>query len=450
MKKELIISSFVALLCLPIFGGCKKETTSSQNSSLNNSANKEAAMLQEMLKDLREGFSLEGTVKHRKNILDGYYGNPTGEVIDVTYEAEFVYEVSAEKGYSSYIVSKQDGKKDIVVNDIQVFEGSDGYAYFYELNYDNTVKKYPIIGNQSYEKVNFGYYCMNPFEYLLPSDFTKVNDTTYTLTKTKASFFASSVLIDVSSAFTGLIETCEFVIDNGVLKSFKVIPTKFHDQFTNVEQQTTVYYYGEYLAEFNFGDIGNAEVKKVTAREKQENSALLQAALDKYTNNFTANMVLEFYDEGEKFGEHHSWYYYDGETLYFSAVEDQSEHDPVNNLYFEQLPDNTPIISGVNADIFDYDAERDVYTICDEMVSYIGAIALIPPLNVIYNELNGYTTSLEIKLSNDGYIEYIEFTYSYDHYSYIEDGEGRIEFHNVGTTVMPHPESQESTEGATE
>ena len=438
MKKKLIISSFVTLLCLPIFGGCKNDNSSSE---LGPEA-KEQEMLQGMLDDLRKGFSFEGGVDHTRIILDGYYGNPTGEQINIRYDAEFVYEMSDENGYSSYITSKQDDKSEKVVNDIQVFEGNDGYAYFYELNYDNTIKKYPILGEYG-DNVNFGYYCMNPFEYILPTDFVKISETTYSLKRTKASFFASSVLIDVNSAFTGLIETCEFTIVDGVLKSFKVIPTQNHDQYTDNDALKAVYYYGQFCAEFEVKNIGSAKVNRPEVRATQEGSAELQNVLNKYTNNFTVNMFLEFFDEGEKFGEHHSWYYYDSETLYFSAIEDQSEHDPVNNLYFEQLPENTPVISGVDANIFDYDSENDIYTICDEMVSYIGAIAFIPQLNVMTYELNGHTTSFELKLNEDKtFIEYIEFEYSYDHYSYIEDGICRVEFHNVGTTVIPHQETQ--------
>ena len=126
MKKKLIISSFVTLLCLPIFGGCKNDNSSSE---LGPEA-KEQEMLQGMLDDLRKGFSFEGGVDHTRIILDGYYGNPTGEQINIRYDAEFVYEMSDENGYSSYITAKQDDKSEKVVNDIQVFEGNDGYAYF--------------------------------------------------------------------------------------------------------------------------------------------------------------------------------------------------------------------------------------------------------------------------------------------------------------------------------
>ena len=442
MKKNILVSSLIALLCVPTIVGCDLNVSSSNQitSSSTDEITTNNERLNNMLTALRKGFTFEGDVKQTKHKLDGYYGNYTGEEVEVNYEAEFIYEMSEENGYSTKITSNCEGDIDEVLN-LQVFEGEDGYAYYYELNYDNTVLKYPIIGVQTYEKVNFGYYCMNPFEYLIPSDFTKTGENTFTLSNTKASFFASTVLVDVNSAFIGKINFCEFTLEGDTLKSFKVIPNTTHVGETDYEYLTAVYYMCDFEANFEVKDIGTAKVQRVQPKEHKPEHDALQAAFAPFAcNNFTAYLYIEYTDEKERvLGENFLWYYYDGSKLFLSAKEDQTEYDSLNDMYvsgFDPLL-HTPIIADAQAEIFDYDAENDIYVLCEEMVSYIGAIAFVPYPNTIQNELNGYTDSFEIKLASDGSIDYIHFTYTFENILYTEYADAIIEFYNVGTTTAP-------------
>ena len=110
---------------------------------------------------------------------------------------------------------------------------------------------------------------------------------------------------------------------------------------------------------------------------------------------------------------------------------------PIDGTYvsYDQL---VPKISEVKAELFNYDSEKDVYSICDEMVSYIGYIAIVPPISTITLMLDGYTNYFNIKLDENDNIEFIEFGYYYEYYMSSEIATCRLEFSNVGTTKIPH------------
>ena len=456
MKKRIIISSLIALLCVPTFASCDNNDSSLNQitSSSNDDVVTNTKRLNNMLSSLRKGFTFDGNVKQTKHLLDGYYGNKTGETEIVNYDCEFIYEMSEENGYSSKIISN-DGEKEKTILDLQVFEGDDGYAYFYELNYDNTVKKYPIMGMQSYEEVNFSYYCMNPFEYLIPSDFTKTGENTYKLSNTKSAFFASTVLVDVSGAFLGKIDFCEFTLEGDTLKSFKLIPHEFHLSETDVENLSAVYFMSDYEATFDVKDIGSAKVEKAKPREVKPEHAALQTAFDAFAcNNYTINMYILFTNqEDEELGENFFWYYYDGDELYISFDYFQNEPNLTGGDYFKPNQNGMynvggqmvtykqlmPVLTDVKAELFDYNPDTDTYKVCKEMVSYIGSIALVPPISTIGVELSlDITDNFEIKLGNDGNIEYIDFSYEYEQVLYTEFANARMTFSNIGTTVIPN------------
>ena len=456
MKKNILISSLVVLLSFPTFVGCDNNNSSSSQITSNNSQDiiTQKAKLNEMLDALRGGLSFEGSIVQERHILDGYYGDKTGKVEEVTFEAEYIFEIGDENGYSS-IVTMDDGNGEELIINNQVFEGNDGYAYFYDLHYDNTIRKYPIIDIQSGEMVNFGYYCLNPFDYIMAEDFTKVNDNTYSLSKGKAAFFAANVLGQIDFAFNRVIEKCEFVLEGSTLKSFTIIPQETYSQYTDYDKLSAVYYLAEHEANFNVTKIGSqAKVSRPEPKESKEEHAALQNAFSKFASkNFTAYLYIEYVDElGDYLGENNLYYYYDGEALYFSANANQSEPSELDDMYlapnnkglipidgtyvyYDQL---VPKISEVKAELFNYDSEKDIYSICDEMVSYIGYIAIVPPISTITLMLDGYTNYFNIKLDENDNIEFIEFGYYYEYYLSSEIATCRLEFSNVGTTKIPH------------
>ena len=456
MEKKFIISSLIGLLSISSFVGCDSNVSSSNQitSSSNNGLTTEKARINEMIESLRNGIAFEGEIVQKRHILDGYFGNKTGNVEVVEFNAEYIFEMSNENGYSSIVTIDEGNGEELIINN-QVFEGEDGYAYFYDLNYDNTVDKYPIMDIQTGAKVNFGYYCLNPFDYLLAEDFIKVSENTYTLNKGKAAFFAANIFGQVDPAFNRVIDTCEFILEGSTLKSFKFVPQETHNQYTDYEELKAIYYYAENIATFDVTKIGaQAIVPKPQPKETKEEHAALQNAFSKFENkNFTSYLYIDYVDGyGDKLGENHLYYYYDGEALYFSATEDQSEPDSINDMYLKPNANGlisidgtyvtydqiVPKISEVSAAIFNYNSEKDVYSICDELVGYIGYIALVPPITEFSLYLMDYGTGMEVFLNDNDELDRIEFSYLYhDGFNY-DDGKVVMKFSNVGTTVLPH------------
>ena len=85
-----------------------------------------------MIESLRNGIAFEGEIVQKRHILDGYFGNKTGNVEVVEFNAEYIFEMSNENGYSSIVTIDEGNGEELIINN-QVFEGEDGYAYFYDL-----------------------------------------------------------------------------------------------------------------------------------------------------------------------------------------------------------------------------------------------------------------------------------------------------------------------------
>lgn len=459
MKKKNIL--FLSITCLLTISGCNNNANSSSNSvntssqiisSSSNEGNTEREQLKEMIKGLCNGVKIKGTIDEKRVLLDSYKGKATGETINVKYNAEYVYEVSDENGYSAIVSYQEENNPEVLYINNQVFEGRDGYAYYYDLNYDNTLKKYPLYDERTGGFVNFNFYCLNPFEFLIPEDFTKISDNTYSLNKEKSSFLSSYIFCDINKAFENVIKECVFTVENGQFKSFKLVPDAYHDSFTDYERLEAVYYYAMFEANFEFKEIGSAKVYRIEPKVATEHTERLQNAFNKFANhNFTAHLYALYLDgEGETLGSNHEFTYYDGEEIYMSFVEDQSEHDPVNNQYCKKEANNTlsvlglpyekclPKISEVNAALFTYNPDTNIYSVCDEMITYMGAIAFVPLVSNVSLLLDGYSTKFDIKLDENGEIEVINIEYEYQYSLSTEYGYITLEYYDVDNTKIPH------------
>ena len=478
MKKNLFISSLVALLSISTIVGCNNTTsTSSSNQITSSSSNTlltEEAKLDNMLAKLRKGVQFKGILDQEVVYLNSYQGTPTGKTGLNSFDVELNYSSKDVNSYSAF-VSYVDEIENVSVDIINTtcFEGEDGYAYYYGLNYDNTIVSYPVLDKTGVEHMNFAYYYLNPFNYILGKDFIKVEgkEDTYTLNKGKAAFFASNVLGDVDPAFFGVINEIEFVIKDYELKSIKVIPDIAYDSQTDYETWETIYYYLDQVALFEVKNAGTNEVKKPDTRKTIAEHAALQSAFDKFSSkNFTARLHIENTRDGEANGTVDTTYYYDGTNLYFTTFDNdkankgdilfyQYEGEEFLSILSYDLDedeftkkaagslssmDNTfkyndiaPKISEVKAEIFDYDKNRKNYRVCDELVATIGAFAFVPPINSSAQYLNGLCTSFVVKLTADGEIDYISFTTQSNSF-YNDVSKGRLTFEDIGTTSLPN------------
>lgn len=403
--------------------------------------------------------------------LTGEGGNPTGEVANNIYLTDFVYDSQNGNKFGSTVYQKISEEESVLVYDNQLFEGEDGYTYYNALNYDNTIKGFPLL-NYSGQKIAFAYAYLNPFHYLLADDFMEVEgkENTYTLTKAKGTFFASCVLGDIDVAFSDIISNIEFVIENYELKTIKVVPPVDEDITIDYNTMVTKYYSIEQVATFDVKEVGTATIQVPSVKETKEEHAALQSALDKFkANNYTATLEVEL-NVNSTISTGVYTYYYDGSSIYISTVEDQSAPSASDILLYQYEGDEfltplmydetsskftsdaaeslealenvftykdlCPVVNEVRAEIFNYQSFRKTYEVCKEMLPTIGKMAFVPPINPI-NDYLGDIIKFLVRTTNDGNIDYVSFTFESSGWSTVE-GKCTLSYDNIGTTVLPH------------
>ena len=465
-SKKILFSSLVTLLSFSTLVGCGDNGNSSSNSknqitsSIDPELIAQRAELETMLNKMKDGVKIEGVVKETISLLDGYHGSKTGDTIKIDYNAEYIYEAGQERGYSAIVTYQEEGYPEEEFINIQSYEGKDGYTYFDALDYDNTIDRYPYYSGD--QLVNFGYYCLNPFDYLLPEDFTKTGTDTFELNKGKTSFLASNIFGDISSAFEHAIKKCEFKVENGQFKSFTLEPIQYHDSMTDNVNHSAVYYYADFTATLEFKDIGTAKVVGMQPKEATEYTPALQNAFDMFENkNYTVHLYGHdqlINSDGIVTEEHilHEYTYYDGEDMFAHFLQfdvEEEVFDSSTSSYEYSVQGENGIMSGfgvtydemvpkmseIEAEILEYNEDTGLYSICKELVADIANIAIVPRITRFAFDFAGYTTSCDIKLDASGAIEYINIKYASPVSSYTTCyGDVMLTFYDINNTKIPY------------
>ena len=501
MKKNTILTCLVSLMTISTIAGCNNESTNSSSSnstvitSTNNStessiSKKENIDVMSVLKKYKDGVKIDIKVNQTLKFLDSYYGDYTGKVENHSIKAEIIFQGGENKGFSSHVTDSYLDGFEYTSVEMKAYEGENGNAYYQELNYKNEVDTYDYT-NSDGTYVNYNYYCLNPFSFVLEEDFTKVNDNTYSLSKSKSAFFAATLLGDVNEAYFGVIDKCEFVFEAGELKNINIVPHRIHASRT--EGYNSVYYYVDQTAVLDIVE-GGLDVKidevKPNVPENKDKIEKLQTALNKLKrDNYTLSLdttfnvtKMEVLDEDEEKevvkAYNYAKYYYTGNSLYYAVSQESnafdapnadndlllldvgreklaaygySETDSVEQVVFTKAAgsnfsaiDNvatydqvTPKLNEVNASIFNYNEETNSYTICEEMMPYIASVAIVPPLTTFTQYLYDYGNGMKIFLTEDGNIDRVEFSFLYhDGFNY-EEGVSVMTFTDIGTTELP-------------
>lgn len=486
MKKSIFSLSLVSLVAISMFSGCDSNSNSSTNDNL---VTKDKDVANEIV-NLKNGVKFSIEVNQNLKFLDKYYGEYTGKTENHKISAEIIYQGGELKAFSSKVVdSYLDGFVYDKVNMIS-YEGEDGASYYKMLNYDNKVETYADIYNGV--PVNYNYYCANPFSFLSLEDFSRTSDSTYTLSKSKSSFLAVNVLGDIDEAFHSVIDECEFRFEGENLKSIKIVPHPQHRQRTI--KQDNHYYMLEQEVILNVDEKGsNVKVNDVKPNNPLDTLEIdkLQTAFNNLKkNNYTLNLETEFKEskmevleenEEKEYNNYslYATYFYTGRDLYFSSrLEEElpekpsadndvllydvgrenlsaygySEVESVDNPVFTKAAgsnfsviDNSytyeelnPKLNEIDAKIFNYNKEKNCFSICEEMKQYIGSIAIVPPLSTISEYLGTFGTGMDIYLTNDGNIDRAEFSFLFHNgFEYLES-KSILRFSDIGTTELPY------------
>ena len=458
MKKGLILFSS-ALMTVGALSGCG-----------NNASND--SVIESMIEGLRNGFKLESDVNLTAIPHDDVYDN-----VYQTYHANYIFQNDDEMTATrqKIVVEEEDGTSYVAMNDL-LKEGEDGSGYFLDLTYENEIIETQAIDDMG-AVANFGLYYGNPFAYITEDDFTKVNDNTYSLSREKASFLSYRLFGVLDDIFYALIDETTFHLENGTLKTINLKP---FDVDTEIQMgYEIINCVIDANVDMRISDIGTAKVDAPTKKVNKPEHAPLASALAKVDRNYTVIVKEEIEVTSLTSGSYErdyyeSHFYFADDYLFWRPgyLADYPEYDPAVDVVVKLNSDNTvtgygfdeatntwtkgalfsnqlsavnsnavtdfvPVVSGVAAEVFNYDAENDIYTATPELLAYIGVDCFIPLITAAQTqELWGYGTGCSIKLEN-GNLKEIVIEYYFNNQFIERVGTFTLEYSNIGTTTLP-------------
>lgn len=478
MKNKFIISGLAtAILCLLV--GCNggavtsSEEAPSVEAPSEETPSEEAPVARDVIKTtlegLRNGFAFDGDV----NLKATYENTSLGETVSQR-PVQYTYENAEKTAIQRKIYSiEEDGTKYLDDNEVLV-EGEDGSAYYMELDYTNKVAEIQAVDSLD-TPINYGLELGNPFAYIIESDFTKVNDTTYSLSKEKAAFFVSKLFGFLDDVFYTIPQEATFTFENETLKNIKIIPGTLDDQIT-IGYSTEPYTVSA-VVDLDISDIGTARVDVPEVKEHKPEHDALGVALKKFGKNYTTKakytqvttnlMNLQM----SKFDYYYNMYFADDYLFYQAGYDkDATSYNKVNDVLLSYDDDGTftayglnevnntwtqqaaasnglspysnlytyyliPEIANVAPEIFEYNEKTGLYECCDELIGHIGAYCFIPPLE---NEepYNGYGDKCTIKLEGDT-ITQIVISFYYNNSFNEMVGTFTFDYSDFGTTTLP-------------
>lgn len=458
MKKGLILLSS-ALMTLGTLSGCGNSSTTD-------------SVVESMIDGLRNGFKLESDVSLTAVPYDEVYDN-----VYQTYHANYIFQNDDEMVATrqQIVVEEEDGTSYVAMNDL-LKQGEDGSGYFLDLTYENEIIETQAIDDKG-AVANFGLYYGNPFAYITEDDFTKIDDSKYSLSKEKASFISSRLFGALDDIFYALIEETTFHIENGKLTKINLKPfdvdTQIQMGYENVECIIDA------NVDMRISEIGTAKVDAPTKKVAKAEHAPLASALSAVNRNYTLIVKEEIESTSLLTGayssdSYESHFYFADDYLFWRPgyLADYPEYDPAVDAVVKFNSDNSvtgygldeatntwttaalfanglsavnsnkvtdfvPVVSEIAAEVFNYDAENDIYTIVPELVAYIGVDCFIPLITAAQTkELWGNGTDCSIKLEN-GAIKEIVINYYFNNQFNEISGTFTLEYSNIGTTTLP-------------
>ena len=454
MKKKSLILLSSALLSLSALTGCG----SVEDKTIDN-----------MLEGLRNGFKLESDVN-----LVGVPHDDVYDKVSQTYHANYIFQNSDMVATQATIVVKEeDGSSYVAMNEL-LKQGEDGSGFFLDLTYENKVIETQAVDDTG-AVANFGLYYGNPFSYINASDFTKVDDSTYSLSREKGSFLSSRLFGILDDIFYALIEETTFHFEGNKLSTISLKPIEIDTKLQMGYEKVDIVINA--TAEMKISEIGSAKVNAPTVKSHVAAHDALKTALDAVNTNYTVIVKeqvhetnLLSYSERDEYYESH--FYYADENIFWRPgyLADYPEYDADSDVVLKvkengsvigygldtatntwttaallangitDVNGNTvdvyrPVVSGVAPEVFTYDETNDVYKVCGELSAFIGIDCFVPVITAP-QELAGYGTDCTIKLEN-GVLKEIVVEFYYNNGFRERIGTITLEYSNIGTTTLP-------------
>lgn len=484
MKKRNIL--LVALFGVLTLSGCASTPTTNEDDDstntgdTNNNPSTEVEteveeftdpVLKENMEKVLKGFRMEGNIlQARYNVKidnNGFYyvDKENDEPLETnTYYTNVAFNSGEENAFYKYSYRNIEGTVLPAEGPYTFFEDENGYAYSEVIDYTNEVtRQYDVPSPLTF--ADNGFY--NFFTLLTESDFTLDEDfvayTRYDLNLDKAGIISNNLLYSLNSNAASLPTEAYIRVDNDQFTSLNIelSPAPSVD---NITGQITLI---TNTIQFTFSDLGQETIEHITKFDETEDSAKVDAALDKFANtsykmsltndynltDLTSNASNDYVETSD--------YYFTGKEIYvhnheanetaslnkekdyYLAVNPETSGDQrlypyaydeatssfvikPEGFYYEDgsigyalgfcgvytYQDLLPIISEVSGAFFEYDEKADAYVSKEDQISSLAPCFFI---NKSPFKINGqsYPYRVTIKLNEDGTLASIASDYAY-------------------------------------
>lgn len=445
----------------------------------------------DLLSALRKGYTVNGEIKQTNR----FYTNDDYDVINSTlgttteiYRFDYTYqnsEASAEQEAYTGIdrnLYYMDGETPRMILDDNLFNKNNA-VFINALYYDNTIEASPA-GLDMEENPNYTSYgasgLINPFLNIFEEDVTKIGENAYSFNNDKISEWVLDMFVEINDmAFASPVNRNIFSLDDegtGIKQMF-IYLDEFKTTLTDGDAYNNIYCGQTFTISLSFTDEGvaNAKDKLVTYDTKPEN-APLRKIFDKMEGQKlkTTRKDVTIYDGIEHTENYETIVnYFDGEKILYQVYDSAQQAAPTqvtssdfllrkdeNGLMYPwgRNADGTwgkagqfnrvggfpyesylPIIGDISENIFTLDKATGIYNVPEYLAFYFPMDGcLIPTIVVSSATYLGYANGCQVKLKDNGDIEWVRITCYFDAGSYIQEGYYEMTYEYGDHVKMPY------------
>ena len=472
MRKQLIALSLLGLVSL---SSCEGDITPSTN-------NETLATFNNVATTMQKGFTVSGTLVAKTVYYTDSNFNVVNENRDIettNYTFTFTYQNDDDYiGMDRKIYSYDTNGDSHLVVDENVTNDNDEVKLNY-LSYDNKVYSDYAMDDNYINRVSYGGSGLNnPFLSIDGNDFTAVGDKTCMLDNSKVSLILYNMFSIVDSQAFNLPASRNIISldDNGNMETMFVDTAEA--KYSLADKSYVNQYVGmTYKASFSFSNQGNASAKDlmVPEEDKPENKPLQDIFNKMQGQNLMIKRVVHaYYDGVEEDLNETVRLYYDGEKIFYQTyyLDDETSLTGVTASDFLLMRSNPdvdalygytrnsngtwsqggyssvsgypyefylPVIGDINANIFEYDKENDVYYLPEVLsVYWLLDGCMLPTMAVSQAYFFDYLNRVEIKLKDNGDIDYMKTSFYRDAGMHVVTGTYEITYQYGPSVTMPY------------
>lgn len=449
-----------------------------------------SSAIKELITTLRKGFNINGEIIETSR----YYTNDDFDVINSAlkptqkkYQFDYTYQNSDD--YTGvdrnlyYIDTTANNQPRMIVDD-NLFEEDNGVK-MNALYYDNTLDSYWATSSNDDEGLNPVSYgasgLLNPFLSIGEEDFTRVGENSYSLNNDKVSSFILDMFVnidDLSFSMPVYRNILSLDKDNVGIDKMFIYLDEYKTTTTDGNNYQNLYIGQSYTISLTFSDEGRANAKdKLRPYGKKEENAPLRAIFDKMEgqNLKTTRKDVTIYDGVEHTENYETIVnYFDGKKILYQVYD--AAYLPegpgyVTSSDFLLLADEKtklmstyaresngtwaetgtfnriggfpyeaylPVIGDIDENIFTYDSASKIYHCPEYLAVYFPLDGCLIPTMVVSNAIfQAYTNDVQIKLKDNGDIEWVRISVYFDAGSYIQEGYYEMTYEYGEKVTMP-------------